>query len=51
MNLVVVPLSNAPKTPFNVLNAIQAMGILIVCIGLPISILANKYYVAVAGKK
>ena len=51
MNLVVVPLSNAPKAPFNVLTAIQAMGILIVCIGLPISILANKYYVAVAGKK
>jgi hypothetical protein len=44
MNLVVVPLSNTVHRPFNVTNAMINMGILIVCIGLPLSFIANAYY-------
>jgi len=44
MNLVVLPLSNVPQLPFTVARATEAIGILIVCVGLPISILAYRYY-------
>jgi putative exporter of polyketide antibiotics len=37
MNLVVVPLSHVPQSPFNGWNAVQAALILIICIGLPIA--------------
>jgi uncharacterized membrane protein YagU involved in acid resistance len=45
MNRVVVPLSLIPKRPFHFTkeSAIQ-MGILMLCIGLPISLMAKKYY-------
>ena len=44
MNLLVVPLSNTPPVPFQPLKALVAAMILIVCVGLPVSLLANKYY-------
>jgi hypothetical protein len=44
MNLIVVPLSNTVHRPFNIANAIINMGILIICIGLPLSFIANAYY-------
>ena len=47
MNLVTVPLSNASKSPLTWSGASLSMAILIVCIGLPISFLASKYYSSV----
>lgn len=44
MNLVVVPLSNVTKQPFRWEGALINMLILIVCIGIPLSILAKGYY-------
>jgi len=46
MNMVVLPLSNTPLSTFNLLKAIRAIAILIACIGLPLSIIAGKYYSA-----
>lgn len=44
MNLIVVPLSNTPKAPMTLNGALIAAFVLIICIGLPISYLAKKYY-------
>ena len=44
MTRVVVPLSNVQKFPFNLTNAIVGVVILIICIGLPISLMAARYY-------
>ena len=44
MNLVVVPLSRAQHFPFNIWNALLAVFILIICIGIPIAILASSFY-------
>lgn len=44
MNCLVLPLSNVPSAPFNLINAIIGMLILVGAIGLPLSVLANKYY-------
>lgn len=46
MNLVVVPYSKVPRAPgpFNWTQAVIAALILIVCIGIPISLIARKYY-------
>ena len=44
MNLVIVPLSNTSKSALTWNGVSLNMAILIVCIGLPISLLANKYY-------
>jgi hypothetical protein len=44
MNLIVVPLSNIPARPFNIVNAIINALILIVCMGIPLSFRANKFY-------
>lgn len=44
MNLVIVPFSNTSKSALTWSGASLNMAILIVCIGLPISLLANKYY-------
>jgi hypothetical protein len=49
MNLVVVPLSNTPKIPFNPIYAIKAMLILICMIGLPLSSRALKSYQSQCG--
>lgn len=44
MSQVVVPLSNAHKLPFDPVKALIAVGILIVAVGLPISLIAHNYY-------
>jgi hypothetical protein len=44
MNQVVVPMTLIGRGPFNVMNAAQAMAILMACIGIPISLVANAYY-------
>ena len=44
MNLVVVPLSNTVHRPFNLTNAFINMCILIICIGLPLSFVANAFF-------
>ena len=46
MNLIVVPMSNANHAPFAWPSAIRAASILMLCIGLPISIITSKYYSA-----
>ncbi len=44
MNRVVLPLSRIPAITFDINQASIAASILIVCIGLPISIMASRYY-------
>ena len=44
MNLIVVPFSNAPKMPFHWNKTLLAAGILIICIGIPISYITSAYY-------
>jgi len=44
MNLVVLKLANTPKGPFNLGRAAIAAAVLVVCIGLPISLMFNKFY-------
>jgi hypothetical protein len=44
MNRIVLPLANTPKNPFNWEKAAIAAAVLIVCIGLPLSLLFSKYY-------
>lgn len=44
MNLLVVPLSSVSKQPFRWDGALINMLILIVCIGIPLSIMANGHY-------
>jgi hypothetical protein len=44
MNLVVVPVAFGTGINFQLKNALIAMGILIIAIGLPVSLLAEKYY-------
>lgn len=44
MNLAVLPLSKAPKLPFDMTQAVIGMAILMVCIGLPISLIIHKHY-------
>ena len=44
MNLIVIPLSNIPNRPINIVNAIINLIILIVCVGIPVSFLASTFY-------
>ncbi len=44
MNLIVLPLSNVIQRPFSLSNALINIGILIICIGIPLSLLARKFY-------
>ncbi len=44
MNLLAVPLSHAPQGPFAWDSALKNMAILVVCIGLPIAWLAERFY-------
>jgi uncharacterized membrane protein YagU involved in acid resistance len=44
MNLVVVKLSNVPRQPFDIVGAMITMIILIACIGIPLSYMANAFY-------
>lgn len=44
MNLIIVPLSNVAPRPLNATNAIINAIILIICIGIPLSFMANAFY-------
>jgi uncharacterized membrane protein YagU involved in acid resistance len=44
MNLVVVPLTRIGTRPFNLFNASINAFILIICIGIPLAFVANKFY-------
>jgi hypothetical protein len=44
MNLVVLPLSNVDRSPFNLVQAVIAAVILMFCIGLPIAVIVSKHY-------
>lgn len=44
MNLIIVPMSNAPMQPLTIASAVPAALILIFCIGIPVSLIANKHY-------
>lgn len=50
MNLVVLPLSNAPAIPFRTKGVIIGILIIMFCVGLPISLFASKYYRLKANK-
>lgn len=44
MNLVVLPLSRVNQQPFTLKGVLIGAGILMICIGLPISLLIHKHY-------
>ncbi len=44
MNCIVIPLSNVHHYRFNMANALIAATILMLCLGLPISLMINRYY-------
>jgi uncharacterized membrane protein YagU involved in acid resistance len=45
MNLVVLPLSHIPPAPpFDLSKALIGMAIIMVCVGLPISLIVSKHY-------
>lgn len=44
MNIIVVPLSNVTTGPFNIVQAIVGMVVLMLMIGLPIAFNAHRYY-------
>ncbi|HEY5823575.1 MAG TPA: hypothetical protein VIT44_04375 [Cyclobacteriaceae bacterium] len=44
MNQIVLKLANTPKGPFNIKGAAIGATVLIFCIGLPISLMFNKFY-------
>lgn len=44
MNLVIVPLSRIGHRPFNPVNAVINLLILILCMGIPLAIMANNFY-------
>jgi hypothetical protein len=48
MNIIVLPLTNVPKHPatahFSLLAAITSLAALVICVGLPISLVADRYY-------
>lgn len=44
MNLIVLPLSRVTMRPFDVYNAVEGIAILMICVGLPISVSAHRYF-------
>ncbi|MFT3827120.1 MAG: hypothetical protein QM731_24555 [Chitinophagaceae bacterium] len=44
MNLLVMPLSNTPPITLKTANVLKGAGILIICIGLPLSLVIGRYY-------
>ncbi len=48
MNIIVLPLSNVPKhaanADFSLLPVIISLAALVICVGLPISLVADRYY-------
>ena len=51
MNLIVVPLSYAYHAPFAFNSFLRAIIILMLCIGLPVSIITSKYYTQKKGER
>lgn len=51
MNLVVVPLSNVTRPPLQWDSILRGATVLMLCIGLPISLITHKYYNAKLGVK
>lgn len=43
MTFVALPFSNIPKSAFNTIGALKNVTILMICVGLPIAIITNKY--------
>ena len=43
MNIIVLPLSNTPQNPLTFIGIAKGMSILMVCVGLPISLLTKPY--------
>lgn len=43
MNQIVVPLSNTPSMPHTITGMIKGAAILMVCVGLPISLITHRY--------
>lgn len=50
MNLVIVPLSNTPKSPATTSGVIKSMAFLMICVGLPISFFVNRHYLRRNGR-
>jgi hypothetical protein len=50
MDLVVLPLSNLPKQPFNITTAITGCVILMFTIGLTVTLMAHAYYYKIKGR-
>ena len=46
MNFIVIPLSNAYHAPFKWDSALRAVVILVLCVGLPVSLITHRYYSA-----
>jgi len=44
MNLIVIPLSHVASSPIHLAAALKDIGILIVAFGLPITVIADKFY-------
>lgn len=44
MNLIVLPLSNVTTQPFELSRVLIGMGVLMVCIGLPIALIVSRRY-------
>jgi len=44
MTRLVLPLSNTPKIPFNAVQAVIGIVILIFAVGLPISFIVSRFY-------
>jgi hypothetical protein len=44
MNLIVLPLTKIKQPAFDLSKAAVSAGILILCIGIPVSLMANKHY-------
>lgn len=42
--LIIIPMSHVPPPSFTVAGVVRAIAILVLCIGLPISWMARKYY-------
>lgn len=44
MNLVILPLSNVTQIPFTITRVAEGVAIVMVCVGLPLSIIVHRHY-------
>lgn len=47
MDLIIVPISHVHPTEFVLVNELIALGILVLCVGMPISLLADHHFIVV----